>query len=137
VPAPDEGEVLGDGQRDARGEDALDHRVVGGVEQQHELARGRAVLQPVADHRKIGVGQAHPGEDDAEGRAADPRLRRELGGELQVGQPGQGEDREILAADQGGERVDRRDPRLYRLAPVRPAGSWAVEIGGVLPVRTT
>ena len=39
VAAALEGQVLGDGERDPRGEDPLDHRVVGGVEQQHQLAR--------------------------------------------------------------------------------------------------
>ena len=37
-----EGEVLGDGERDPRGEDPLDDRVVGGVEEQRQVAGGGA-----------------------------------------------------------------------------------------------
>ena len=59
VPAGGEGQVLGDGQREPRREDPLDHRVVGGVEQQHELAGGGAVLERVPDGGGVRVGQPH------------------------------------------------------------------------------
>ena len=61
-----EGEVLGDGQRDARGQDPLDHRVVGGVEQQQQLTRGRTLLEDRSHRVRVGVGQAHRGEHDTE-----------------------------------------------------------------------
>ena len=71
--------MLGDGQRDAGGEDPLDHRVVGGVEQQHQFAGGGPLLQRVADGGGVGVGQPHGGEDDAERLAAGGRLGGDLG----------------------------------------------------------
>ena len=103
-----EGQVLGDGQRDARGQDPLDHRVVGGVEQEQQLARRRALLEGRAHRVRVGVGQAHGGEHDAERLVARGRLGRDLGRQFQVGQAGHREDRQLLAADQRGEGVDRR-----------------------------
>ena len=46
-----------------RGQHPLHDRVVGGVQQQHQLAGRGALLEGVADRRGVGVGQAHPGED--------------------------------------------------------------------------
>jgi len=40
VPVQLEREVFGDRQRDARGQDPLDHRIVGGVEEQQQLPSG-------------------------------------------------------------------------------------------------
>ena len=75
----------------------------------------RPLLQHRADHLGVRVGQPHGGEDDAERLAARGRLGRDLRGQLEVRQPGDGEDRQLLAADQGGERVDRRDAGEHRL----------------------
>ena len=111
VAAADEGEVLGDGESDARGEDALDHRVVGGVDEQDELVAGGPLLQRVAHGVRIRMGQPHPREDDAERLAAGGCLGRGLRRQLQVGQPGHGEHRELLPPHEGGERVDRGDAR--------------------------
>ena len=67
MPAEVEREVLGDREREPGREDPLDDRVVGGVEEQREVAGGGALLQRLADHGGVGVRDPDGGEDDANG----------------------------------------------------------------------
>ena len=90
-----EREVFGDCQRDTRGDDAFDHGIVGGVEQQRELTGRGAFLEGVAHRGRVRVCDAHPGEDDRERFATGVGLRGDLGRELEVRQP---TDREDAAA---------------------------------------
>ena len=115
VAAKVEGQVLGDGERDARRQDALDDGIVGGVHEQHELSRARTLLEPVPDGGGVGMGQAHRREHDAERIAADAGLCRNLRGELEVRQAGSGEDRQLLPADERGHPVYRGHPRDDRV----------------------
>jgi hypothetical protein len=61
------------------------------------------------------VGQAHGREDNAERLPTRGCLGGHLGGELQVRQAGDGKDRQLLAADQRGQRVDGRHTSEHRL----------------------
>src|ERR1019366_6815955 len=105
-----ERQVFGDGEGDSGREDPLDDRVVGGVENEHEVARCRARLEHLAHRLGVGVGQSHAGDDDLEVLARDVGLRGDLGREFEVGQTCRGEDWEFLTAYQRRERVDHRDP---------------------------
>ena len=71
--------------------------------------RRGALLEGVAHGGGVGVGDAHAGEHDGERFAAGVGLRRDLGRELEMGQPADREDGELLAAHQRGQRVDDRD----------------------------
>ena len=79
------------------------------------LAGSGAALEPLPDEVGVGVGHAHAGEDDAERGAFDGRLGGDLDGEFEVGEPTDGEDGELLAADQGGEPVDGGDAGDHRV----------------------
>ena len=109
MPAQVEGQVLGDGQRDPGRRDPLDERVVGRVEDEHEIARGEARVELEADHRRVRVRDAHGAEDDRERLvvASRPGLRGNLGRQLQVGKAADREDRQLLPADERGQPVDR------------------------------
>nr|WP_237108779.1 hypothetical protein [Nonomuraea sp. MG754425] len=122
VPPQGERQMLGDGQRDAGREQPFDHGVAGEVEQQRQLRGRRAPLEDAAHGGRVAMGQSHGSEDDAERRAAGVGLGGDLGGEFQVGQAALGEDGQLLAADQGGQRVDGGDAGDHRL-------------GGRLPYR--
>ena len=147
VPVEFEREVFGDGQRDAWRQDPLDHRVVGGVEQQQQLAGRGALLEGGANGIRVGVGEPHRGEDDAERLVARGRLGGDLGGEFEVRQPGDREDRQLLTADERGERVDRGDAgqdrvgrrlavrRVERVAGDRRCGRCRRSVGRRRSVR--
>ena len=96
-----ERQVLGDGQGKAGCEDPLDDGVVGGVEEQGQLHSGGARPEGVAYGGRVCVGDAHPGEDDRERLTAGVRLGGDLGGELEVGQAADREDRQLLAPGPG------------------------------------
>ena len=96
------------GQRQPRREHALDNRIVGGVQQQHQFAGRAALVESVAGVGGVGVSQADAREDHAERVVTRCRLRGDLTRQAQVRHPGSGEHREFLPADQGGQRVDDR-----------------------------
>ena len=73
-----------------------------------------------AEELRLPSGDAHGGEDDHDlgvvaGRS---RLGSDPGGESVGGQPGAGEDRQLLAADERDEAVDGRDTGLDELVGV-------------------
>ncbi len=107
--------MLGDRERDARRQEAFGDRVVGGVDEQRELAGRGAGLEHVAHHRGVGVRHAHRREHDAECLAPDVGLRRDLGRELEMGKTADGEHRQLLAPHQRGHHVDRRDSGQHRI----------------------
>ena len=85
----------------------------------------RAERSSSASRTAVGVGVRHAdrGEDDGERLVAGARLRRDLGGELEVRQAADREDRQLLAAHERGEPVDRGDAgedRVARRVPRAP-----------------
>ena len=73
---------------------------------------------------------ADGGEDDGEVRRVVAQhlcLTGDLGGQLRVRQAGAGEDRQLLAADEGVQAVDRGDAGLDELIAGNRGrrGSWA------------
>ena len=115
--------MLGDGQRQPRREHALDNRIVGGIQQQHQFAGRAALVENVAGVGGVGVSQADAGEDHAERVVTRCRLRRDLTRQAQVRHSRQGEHREFLPPDQGGQGVDDRyasEHRVSRADRARP-----------------
>ena len=114
-----EREVLGDRQRRTRSEQPLDRGILGDVEEENRSLECRALGEPRAEEPGLALGHAHRGEDDHElvGSIAPGygRLRRDLRGELGGRQAEPGEDRQLLAADERVQAVDRRDPGLDEL----------------------
>ena len=68
VAAELERQMLGDRERDARRDDPLDKRIVGGVEQQRQVACLRALLERVAHSHRVGARDADGCEHDGERR---------------------------------------------------------------------
>ena len=92
-------------------DDTLDQGIVDGVHEQHEVTGGGPLLQDVPDLRRVGVGDAHRCEHDCEGRILRHTcVGRHLRRELEVGQAADGEDRQLLAADERGQTIDRGHP---------------------------
>jgi hypothetical protein len=112
-----ERQVLGGRQRHLRREQALDGRVVGLVQEEHRARQGARALELLGEEGQLALRDAHRGEHDRElGRLADDgRLPRDLGGQLVGRQARAGEDRQLLAAHQADQRVDRRDAGLDEL----------------------
>ena len=116
VPAELEGQVLGDGERDPRGEDPLDHRVVGGVEQQHQLPGRGALLQRrrAPRPRRRGSGPC-AAKTTLNGSSPAVGLRGDLGGQLAGAAARRRRRSAASAPHQRGQRVDRRDAGEHRL----------------------
>src|SRR5213594_4075072 len=79
-------------------------------------------LEVVHEHAGLLMRDPHRGEDDAERLAApdDFGLSSDLQRHLVVRESRAGEQRELLAADQGVQTIDRRDARLDELCGVLP-----------------
>ena len=138
VPAQLEGQVLGDGQRDPRGEHPLDHRVVGRVEEQQRSSP--AAERPSRPSRTTAASawvRPIAAKTTENGSSPTCRLGGDLRGELQVRQAGDREDRQLLPAHQGGQGVDGGDARS---APGRRAARGMGRVEGppgpaAVPVR--
>ena len=73
-----------------------------------DARRGERVPEEVG----LAAGDAHRREDRHEALVAEePRAGRDPGRELVGRQAGAGEDRQLLAADEAGQQVDRADRR--------------------------
>ena len=108
-----EREVLGDGQRAARREQPLDRGVVGEVQEEDDSLERAGLLELLHEEARLAVRDAHRAEDDGELLAGlDPRLADDLSGEL-VGRKARArEDRQLLAAHERVQPVDRADAGL-------------------------
>ena len=118
------GQVLGGGQRHARGGDTLDGGVVGEVGEDDGAVDGAGAAEVVDEVLGLLKGDADGGEDDGEGLvvAQHAGLTGDLRGEGRVGQTGAGEDRQLLAADQGVQAVDGAHAGLDELGGVGAGG---------------
>ena len=118
------GQVLGGGQGHARGGDTFDSRVVRKVREDHGAVDGAGAAEVVDEVLGLLKGDADGGEDDGEGLVVAQHLglTRDLGGQRRVGQAGAGEDRQLLAADQGVQTVDGGNTGLDKLGGVGAGG---------------
>ena len=109
-----EGQILGGGQRHTRSGDTLDGRVVGEVGEDDRAVDGAGAAEVVDEVLGLLKGDADGREDDGEGLvvAQHAGLARDLRGQRGVGQTRAGEDRQLLAADQGVQTVDRGNAGL-------------------------
>jgi hypothetical protein len=78
--------VLGDGERQSRGQHPLDDRIRCGVDEQRQVAGFRPFLEDVTSRIGICVSHAHGCEDDLERTVRDPGLGGDLSGQLEVRQ---------------------------------------------------
>ena len=109
VASPLECQVLGNGQGQPGCEDPLDDRVVGGVQEEHQLTLGGPGLEAVANEVGVCMSDAHAGEHDGEGLVPGVSLSGDLHGEFQVRESADREDRQLLATYQGRQRVHDGD----------------------------
>mmetsp|Transcript_9018 Transcript_9018/g.30566 ORF Transcript_9018/g.30566 Transcript_9018/m.30566 type:complete len:578 (+) Transcript_9018:341-2074(+) len=124
------GQVLGRGERNARGDDALDGGVVGQVEEEGHALHGAVLLEVVLEEaRRLHVdahGREHNGERllrvIARGRLLrlldEARLAADLGRDVVVRETGRREERDLLPAGDGVHAVDGGDARLDHLLGV-------------------
>ena len=131
------GEVLGRREGAPRGGDPLDGRVVGEVQEEDHALERAGLLELPGEEGGLLPGDPHRGEDDGEGALLleDPALPGDLGREPVRGQPRAREDRQLLAADQGVQPVDRRDTGLdevRRLVPGVRVDRHPVDVGALL-----
>jgi hypothetical protein len=119
------GQVFGGGQGRARGEQALDHRLVGQVEEHHHLVEHAAFLEAFLEEAGVGVGGAEGGEHHHEFRgflAQQLGLAHDLGGHPVMGQAAAGEDGQLLAPGQGVHAVDGGNAGLDELTRIGSGG---------------
>jgi len=108
-----EREVLGDGERAARRQDALDGRVIRQVQEKHDALKGACGLELRHEVRRLAVRDAHRAEHDGELLTADDAcLPDDLRGELIGRKTRTREDRQLLSTDERVEPVDGRDACL-------------------------
>ena len=118
-----EGEVFRRGQSAAGGEDPFDNRIAGEVQEHGYPAEDAAILKGAAEVIGHVVGHAHGGEHDGKVRAAfvrDLGLAGDLGGQLIMAHARAGENRQLLAPDQGHHTVDGGDAGFDVVAGIHP-----------------
>ena len=118
---PFEGEVFRNCQRTAGGEDTFDDRVVREVEEHDHLLHDPRLFKRAFEIVGNVVLDPHCSKDDHKAvriRARKPGLLHDLYRQLVVAHARAGEDRQLLPADQGGKRVDRRDAGVDIVARV-------------------
>ena len=101
----DQGKLLCHCQGHIRHQSTFHDGVCRGVDEHDGMAHGAALLQGVAELHVIVIFQAHAAEDDD----IDLCLHGDSRQELVVRLTGDGEDRQLLALDQGVEHVDHRN----------------------------
>ena len=106
-----EGEVLRGGQGGAGADEPLRRGFVGAVDEDDRAFEGGSLGEARADEGRLPLGHADRGEDHDEAviRTGDAGGVGDPGREFEAGQAVSGEDRQLLAADQGVQSVDRRD----------------------------
>ena len=116
------GQILGHGQRGTGGNDTLNDGVIGQIQQHDHTLHGTAALKALAEVGGNVILDAHSGKDDGEVRAiGHAGLTDDLDGQLVVLHAGAGEDRQLLAADQRGQAVNRRNAGVDVVAGVDTA----------------
>ncbi len=119
------GQVFGSGQGHAGGRDAFNRRVTGQVHEQDGTVDGTGATEVIDEIVGFLESDAHRGKDNSEiaGTAADLGLAGDLGSELGMRQTGSRENRQLLAADEGVQAIDRRNAGLDKFVRV-VAGGW-------------
>ena len=105
------------------GEDPFDNRIAGEVQEHGYPAEDAAILKGAAEVIGHVVGHAHGGEHDGKVRAAfvrDLGLAGDLGGQLIMAHARAGENRQLLAPDQGHHTVDGGDAGFDVVAGIHP-----------------
>ena len=112
-----EGQILGGRKGHARCQEPLHGRIVGLVEEQHRARQGAGPFELLGEEGHLSLGDAHGGKDHREFAvlADDPRLPGDLGRQFVGGKAGTREDGELLATNQGQQRIDGRDAGLNEL----------------------
>ena len=131
------GQVFGGGERRARGEQALDHRLVGQVEEHHHLVQHAAFLEAFLEETRVGVRGAEGGEHHHEfrgGFSQQLRLAHDLRRHPVMRQAAAGEDRQLLAAGERVHAVNGGNASLDELARIGAGGGverFAVDVAAV------
>ena len=115
-----EGQILGGGQRHTRRCNTLDSRVVGEVREHDRAVDGAGAAELLNEVLGFLEGDADRGKDNREvfTVAQHSCLTRDLRGQRCMRQAGRGEDRQLLAADEGVQTVNGRDAGLDELCRV-------------------
>ena len=116
-------QILGGRQSHLGRNQTLHHRVVCQIQEHGHVLVGAALVEGTTEEIRHVMLDAHGGEHDAEllvGIIAQGRLLYQLGRQLIVGQAVAGENRQLLAADQGGQAVDGGKARPDIIAGVFP-----------------
>ena len=119
------GQVLRGSQGHAGGGDTFHSRVVGQVAEQHGTVNGTGALELADEELGLLKGDADGSEHHGEVGAFITQnlgLPGNLGRQVGVGQAGAGEDRQLLAADQGVQAVNGGNAGLDELVGVVPGG---------------
>ena len=107
------GQVFGHGQSHLGSDEPLHHRIVGQIDEHGHMVQDAAFPEgPFKIFRHI-IFYTHGGKNNSKffiGIVPQRRLHDDLGGQLVMGQAVAGEDRQLLAPDQGRKAVDGRDP---------------------------
>ena len=109
----DTGQVFRRGQRHLGGDQTFHHRVIRHVEEHHHMVQNAALREGGAEVFRHVVFHTHGGEHDGEllvGILSQGGLAHDLRRQLVMRKSVSGKDRQLLAADQGGQAVDGRDP---------------------------
>ena len=120
-----ESEIFGGGKCRARGEQALDDRFVGEVQEDDHLVQDAALFEAFLKESGIGMRGAEGGEDDDEfGRVVAQQLglTHDLRRDPVMRQAAAGENRQFLAAGQGIHAVDGGNAGLDEFARVGAGG---------------
>ena len=104
--------VFSGGQRNLRGDQTLDDRIVGKVQEHCHMVCNTALLKGSAEEISYVMLDTHCGEYDGEiliRAAAKRSLLYDLCGKLVVRKTVAGKDRQLLSTDQCGQSVNRRN----------------------------
>ena len=117
-------QIFSGGQGHAGRGDTLHGGVIGQVGEQHGALDGAGALELADEELRLLKGDADGGEHHGEVGAVVQHLglTGDLGCQIGVGQAGAGENRQLLAADQGVQTVDGADARLDKLIGVVAGG---------------
>ena len=116
------GEILRGGEGHSRGDEPLDRRVVGQVQEQDGAPKRPRAFEVVHEDAGLLMRDAHRRKHHAEGllRPEDLRLAGNLQCDLVVRQARAREERQLLASNERVEPVDRRDAGLDELRRMFP-----------------
>src|SRR6266571_621697 len=115
-------EILGGCQREPRGQDSLDRRIVGEVDEHGYVVEGALFLEVVPEETSLVGSNAHGCEDCCEWLvcASDLGLAGDLGRDLVVRESGGGEQGEFSSSDECVHSVDGGDACLDEFSRIFP-----------------